>query len=88
LRAYCRKRPDIQKLTDDAMTPIAKPGGDHGNQHTGGKWQGDNITLPPKSQRGTSRTYTLRRPGSICPHMRAANDRLGTVTPAGNRHAR
>jgi hypothetical protein len=33
-------------------------GGDRGNQHTGGKRQGDNVTLP---NRGTSSAYILAR---------------------------
>lgn len=58
LTLFCRKQPEVQRLILDAMEPGREQGGDHGNQHTGGKRQGDNVTLP---QRGNSSTYTAKR---------------------------
>jgi hypothetical protein len=58
LQLYCRKQPEVQRLILAAMDEGRVQGGDHGNQHTGGKRQGDNVTLP---QRGNSATYTAKR---------------------------
>jgi hypothetical protein len=58
LRVFCRKHPGVRALILAEMDPGQKAGGDHGNQHTGGKRQTDNISLPSY---GTSATYTLKR---------------------------
>ena len=59
LQLYCRKQPEVRNLILNAMDEGGKAGGDHGNQHTGGKRQIDNINLPTKG--GTSAIYLAKR---------------------------
>lgn len=57
LELYCRKQPDVLQMLRAEIGALGEPGGDHGNQHTGGKRQGDNVT----TVRGNNPTYALRR---------------------------
>jgi hypothetical protein len=56
LRAYCRKRPEVAKLIMRAVDPGRESRGSTKEEREN---RGDNIT--PKSERGTSATYTLKR---------------------------
>lgn len=55
LRAYCRKHPDVSRLIDAEVDPLAKDGGDRRSR----EYQVDNIK--PKTKGGTSATYILKR---------------------------
>ncbi len=57
LKRICAEHIDVVDSIDQEVKE--KQGGDHGNQHTGGKVY--NINLADDTAKGTSRSYALRR---------------------------
>lgn len=74
LRIFCRKHPDVLKLVNGEVQPVAAHGGDR----TSAAKQGDNITL--KQSRGTNPTYALKRLKRDRPDL-AARVVAGELTP-------
>lgn len=56
LLLYCRKHSEVAELLRREVAAADSVGGDHGNQHTGGKRQDSVTTLPDRGA-----TYALRR---------------------------
>src|SRR3954470_17121788 len=57
LRKHGGDRRSEQMKADQGCNATLKRGGDRGNQHTGGKRQGDNVTLPEYGKPGPGRGY-------------------------------